>query len=74
MINKLLLKVNPIPQAAHPEYELRCTVGGEAMEIHSGYMHLSNNPGLGIPDLNLAALEEEAQGNEPAYAWRAFSE
>ena len=61
-------------ETAHPEYELRCTVGGEAMEIHSGYMHLSNTPGLGIPDLNLAALEEEAQGNEPVYAWRAFSE
>ena len=44
------------------------------MEIHDGYMHLSDEPGLGLGDLNLAALEDEADGPEPSYPWRTFIE
>ena len=61
-------------ETAFPEYELRRRVGGEAMEIHDGYMHLSDEPGLGIGDLNLEALEDEADGPEPSYPWRTFIE
>lgn len=61
-------------ETVHPEYDLRRKVGGDAMEIQNGYMHLHDSPGLGLADLDLSALEDEAHGNEPVYAWRAFSE
>ena len=61
-------------ETAYPEYDLRRRVGGESLEIHDGYMHLSDKPGLGINDLNLDALEDEADGPEPSYPWRTFIE
>jgi L-alanine-DL-glutamate epimerase-like enolase superfamily enzyme len=61
-------------ETVHPEYDLRRKVGGDAMEIQDGYMHLHDSPGLGLADLDLSALEDEAHGDEPVYAWRAFSE
>ena len=61
-------------ETAYPEAELRRRVAGESMEIHDGYMHLSDKPGLGIDDLNLDALDDEPDGPEPSYPWRTFIE
>ena len=44
------------------------------MQVHDGYMHLSDKPGLGIDDLNLDALDDEPDGPEPSYPWRTFIE
>lgn len=61
-------------ETAYPEAELRRRVAGESMEVHDGYMHLSDKPGLGIDDLNLDALDDEPDGPEPSYPWRTFIE